>query len=169
MRTRMAADLTHPSNPGLLGRTWERLALYLSIYGLTVLLTSLLWQRPATLTLAYALISLLLLWRSHSRSEVAYFGLAALLGPVGEFVAVGFGAWEYSLPLVRIPIWLPLAYGIVGLGLYKVAGLLLQIKPRSESGNSMEPLQCAARPTRLVAQTRERIPNRIAALTCRRC
>ncbi len=167
MHTKTAADLTHPSNPGLGWRMWGRLALYLSIYALTVLLTSLLWQRPTTLTLAYALILLVLLWRSHSRSDLAYFGLAALLGPVGEFVAVGFGAWEYSLPLVRIPIWLPLAYGIVGLGLSKVAGLLLQIKPHSASSVSTHSLQCAARPSRLAAHVGEQSPNRQAALTCR--
>lgn len=154
-----------------------KLALYLLVYALTVLLTSLLWQRPATLTLAYARISLLLLWRSHSRSEIAYFGLAALLGPLGEFVAVGFGAWEYSLPLLKIPIWLPLAYGIVGFGLNKVAGLLLQLHPRSASGNSMEPFQFApakasgrcARPTRPTTEMGELIPNRLVASTCRQC
>lgn len=167
MCTETKTDLTDSSNPGLPWRTWGKLAIYLSVYALTVLLTSLLWQNPVTLTLAYALIIVVLLWRSHSRSDVAYFGLAALLGPVGEFVAVGFGAWQYSLPLDRIPIWLPLAYGIVGLGLSKVVGLLVQVNPLSATNNSMEPLQCAAWPARLAARTGEPIPNRLSALTCR--
>lgn len=168
MHTKTALDHIHPSNRGLGWRMWGRLAIYLSIYALTVLLTGLLWQRPTTLALAYALVLLVLLWRSHSRADLAYFGLAAVLGPVGEFVAVGFGAWEYSLPLVRIPLWLPLAYGIVGLGLSKVVGLLLQLQLRSGSSNLTEPLQRAPagawgrceRPTRLAAHVGEQLPNR---------
>jgi len=139
MSTHAAADLIHAFRKPVLQRSWERLALYLSVYALTVLLTCLLWQRPSTLALAYALISILLLARWHSRSEVAYFCLAALLGPAGEFVAVGFGAWHYSLPLLKIPVWLPLAYGISGLFLNKVAGLLILAKPRSERcGGALE-------------------------------
>ena len=144
MDPRMHPLLTDTSKTGLPGRTWQRLAIYLSIYALTITLASLLWRRPATLTLAYALLSLLLLWRWHSRSEVVYFGLAALLGPLGEFIAVGFGAWEYSLPWVNIPIWLPLAWGISGLILNKIADLLLPIWPRSAPNNSLEPTRTAA-------------------------
>jgi hypothetical protein len=130
VQTKTDPDLTDPSNTSHPGRTWQRLILYLSIYALTIILASLLWQHPATLTLAYALLSLLLLLQWHSRSEVVYFGLAALLGPLGEFVAVSFGAWEYSLPWVNIPIWLPLAWGIAGLFLNKIAGLLLADQAR---------------------------------------
>jgi hypothetical protein len=130
VQTKTDPDLTDPSNTSLPGRTWQRLVLYLSIYALTIILASLLWQHPVTLTLAYGLLSLLLLMQWHSRSEVVYFGLAALLGPLGEFVAVSFGAWEYSLPWVNIPIWLPLAWGIAGLFLNKIAGLLLADQAR---------------------------------------
>ena len=143
MQTKTEPDLTDRSNTSLPGLKWQRLVLYLSIYALTTILASLLWQHPATLTLTYGLLSLMLLLQWHSRSEVAYFGLAALLGPLGEFVAVSFGAWEYSLPWVKIPIWLPLAWGIAGLILNKIVGLLLQIKPRSASNNSLEPTSTA--------------------------
>ena len=139
MHTKTDPHPSDKSNTGLSGRTWQRLALYLSIYALTIMLASLLWRRPAALTLAYVLLSILLLWRWHSRSEVAYFTLAAFLGPLGEFVAVSFGAWEYSLPWVNIPIWLPFAYGLSGLSLHKIASLLLQIKSSSAPDNSMEP------------------------------
>ena len=141
MQTQIDPHSTDKSNTGLSGRTWQRLALYLSIYALTIILASLLWPRPAALTLAYVLFSILLLWQWHSRSEVAYFTLAAFLGPLGEFVAVSFGAWEYSLPWVKIPIWLPFAYGITGLFLNKIAGLLLQIMSSSVPNNSLERAQ----------------------------
>lgn len=123
---------------------WERLILYLSVYALTVALTGLLWPRPVILTMAFALFSVLLLWRWHSRSDVAYFCLAMLLGPLGEFVAVGFGAWEYSRPWVNIPIWLPLAYGITGLFLYRIAGWLLQFGLLHSVALSAEPLRVPA-------------------------
>jgi len=131
VHTQFDPHATDQSNTSLSGRTWQRLVLYLSIYALTVILASLLWSRPVALTLAYVLLSTLLLWQWHSRSEVAYFTLAAFLGPLGELVAVSYGAWEYSLPWVKIPIWLPFAYGMTGLFLNKIAGLLLQIKPSS--------------------------------------
>ena len=141
MHTEIDPHATDKSNTSLSGRTWQRLALYLSIYALTIILASLLWPRPAALTLAYVLLSILLLRQWHSRSEVAYFTLAAFLGPLGEFVAVSFGAWEYSLPWVNIPIWLPFAYGITGLFLNKIASLLLQIKSSSVPNNSLERTQ----------------------------
>jgi hypothetical protein len=108
------------------GRSLPRAIAYLAIYALTIGLASLLWPRPVTLTLTYGLLSALLLWRWHAFSDLLYFALPAILGPMGEFVAVGFGAWEYSLPLLNIPVWLPLAWGISGLCLKKIADLLME-------------------------------------------
>ena len=87
------------------------------------------------------LLSILLLRQWHSRSEVAYFTLAAFLGPLVEFVAVSFGAWEDLLPWVNIPIWLPFAHGITGLFLNKIAGLLLQIRSSSVPNKLLERTQ----------------------------
>lgn len=145
MRTKTAAGMAHTCERSAPGRPWERLSLYLSIFALTVLLTSLLWRRPGALTTSLALVSALLLWRWHSRAEVAYFALSTFLGPMGELVAVRFGAWEYSLPLVILPIWLPLAYGISGLFLYKIVNLILQLHPKSTCGLPVEPARLCAR------------------------
>jgi hypothetical protein len=101
---------------------------YIAIYAFTIALTSLLWQRPLLLTLAYVLLSSLLLWRWHAFADVLYFTLPAILGPLGEIVPITFGAWEYALPILKIPLWLPLAWGISGLCMKKIADMLMEVK-----------------------------------------
>lgn len=110
------------------GRRLARLLTYISIYAVIIGLASLLWQRPLLLTVIYGLISAALLRRWRSYSEILYFVLPAVLGPLGEFVAISFGAWEYSLPLFNIPIWLPLAWGLSGLCLKKIADVLMEAR-----------------------------------------
>jgi len=144
METRIQVDSGPYSSRQMSFRPlWGTALLYSPIYALTFVLASLLWQRPLALASAYALLSSLLLWRWHSRSEVVFFTLAALLGPIAEFVAVSFGAWEYARPWINIPIWLPLAYGISGLFLKKTADALLNAEVSTAPNNSMEPTRPA--------------------------
>ena len=138
MNTNTDGYFTNPVSRSYLWRSLPRLFAYIAIYALTIVLVSLLWQRPVTLTLTYGLLSALLLWRWHAFSDVLYFALPAILGPIGEFVAVGFGAWEYSLPLLNIPVWLPLAWGISGLCLKKIADILMEAKAGAAHNKSLE-------------------------------
>lgn len=109
-------------------RWLPRLFAYVSIYALTIGLASLLWHRPATLALTYVLLSAVLLLKWRSYPDILYFALPAVLGPIGEFVAISFGAWKYSLPLFNIPLWLPLAWGVSGLCLKKIADVLTEAR-----------------------------------------
>jgi hypothetical protein len=118
------------------GRGRLKVVAYVPIYALCVGLACLLWQRPLVLTLAYGLLSVFVLWRWHSRSDVLYFALAAVLGSLGEFIAVGFGAWEYSRPWINIPMWLPPAWGIACLYLKKTTEALVETKAGTEHNNS---------------------------------
>jgi hypothetical protein len=43
----------------------------------------------------------------HSRSDLMFYVVAFVLGPLGEIVAVSSGAWEYARPSYLIPMWLP--------------------------------------------------------------
>ena len=141
MNTNTDGYFTNPMSRSYSWRSLPILFAYIAIYALTIGLASLLWQRPVALTLTYVLLSALLLWRWHAFSDLLYFALPAILGPIGEFVAVGFGAWEYTLPLLNIPVWLPLAWGISGLCLKKNRGSSYGGRPN----NSLQPTLGAAR------------------------
>ncbi len=118
-------------------RALPKTFVYIAPFALNIGLVSLLWQYPVTLTLIYALLSAVLLWRWHTFPDVIFFVLPAILGPLGEFVAISSGAWEYSLPLLNIPMWLPLAWGIAGLCLKKIADVLIDARA-AEAHNSSQ-------------------------------
>lgn len=97
------------------------IALPVSVYVLCVVLVSLLWDRQVVLLACYLAVSVSMLYQWHAPSDVAFYGIAFLLGPLGEIAAVHSGAWQYSEPLYLIPIWLPFLWGIVGLFLKRVS------------------------------------------------
>ncbi len=108
---------------GIDGR-WRAL-LYLPLYLALIGLISALWSSPGLLTACCAVLAVGMLVRWHSRSDVLFFLVAAVMGPLGESVAVSFGAWQYALPWAGIPLWLPLGWGIAVLYLKKTNEVLL--------------------------------------------
>jgi len=98
---------------------------YVPIYGLCFLLASVLWRSPLLLSACYLLLIASMLWRWHTSADVIFFLLSFALGPLGEIVAVSFGAWQYAKPSFLIPMWLPFAWGISGLFLKKTAEALV--------------------------------------------
>ena len=96
----------------------------LSIYALCIALTSLLWSHPITLSGCLVLIGVLMLHRWHSKTDLLFYSVAFLLGPLGEAIAVRSGAWMYAKPAFLIPLWLPLLWGIVVLFLKKLCEAL---------------------------------------------
>jgi uncharacterized membrane protein YoaT (DUF817 family) len=103
----------------------KQLTVQIGIYALSILLTALLWSRPVVLAICLALVSALILLKWNTKSDLAFYFAAFVLGPVGEGFAVHFGAWHYSNPLWLIPVWLPLLWGIAALFLKKTAELLV--------------------------------------------
>ena len=102
---------------------WD-LATLVGIYALCVGLVSLLWHRPVVLSLCLLGASILMLRKWHSKSDLTFYLVALVLGPVGEIVAVGSGAWEYAKPSYLIPMWLPFLWGVVALFLKRVSETL---------------------------------------------
>ena len=102
-----------------MSRVWLRALGYFPIYVVLIGLVAGLWSRPLLLTGCYAVLGGGMLVRWHSRTDVGFFFLAGILGPLGEIVAIRFGAWNYTLPWIDIPIWLPLGWAIAGLYLKK--------------------------------------------------
>ncbi len=101
----------------------------LAIYAACVALACCLWKNQALLTGCYVVISLMLFLRWHTASDVLFYAVAFVLGPVGEFFATVFGAWSYAQPWYFIPAWLPFLWGIAILVVKNLAETLL---PRAE-------------------------------------
>ncbi len=78
------------------------------------------WQDNMVTTMLLAALLAVTLWLWHTRRDITHFFIAALLGPSVEAVCIYFGAWAYSNPMFLIPVWLPLAWGIVGIALPKM-------------------------------------------------
>ena len=116
-------------------RSLGRVLLYLPIYLLLVGLAATLWSRPGLLAICYALMAGGMLWRWHTRTDLLFFVLAAVLGSLGEATAVRFGAWQYASTATGIPLWLPLAWGIVVLYLKHTTAALVGNYPKRDQGN----------------------------------
>jgi uncharacterized membrane protein YoaT (DUF817 family) len=115
----------------------QRIILCLSIYLVFVVLVGALWARPNLLLLCLALLSAAMLSQWHTRSDLIFYFVSFLLGTVGEILIVGMGAWSYALPLFRVPIWLPVAWGVAMLLMKKIAEVRTgeaQLEPESRPG-----------------------------------
>jgi len=90
----------------------KAIVVLISVYTLCVALACALWSHPALLTGCYIIISIMVLWHWHTPSDVIFYVVAFILGPVGEIFAVAFGAWNYTHPFYFIPTWLPFLWGL---------------------------------------------------------
>ena len=104
----------------------KELLFELSIYVLCILLTAFLWHKPSFLVVCYIAISLIVLLKWHTKSDIFFYSVTFFLGPMGESVAVYFGAWEYSNPCYLIPIWLPFLWGITALFMKNICETILK-------------------------------------------
>jgi hypothetical protein len=105
----------------------KNLLFALGTYALCVILVAGLWLKPILLILCYVLMSLILFAKCHTGSDCLFYAVAFVLGSLAEFVAVYFGAWEYSKPFYFIPIWLPFAWGMGALFMKNISETLLRI------------------------------------------
>jgi hypothetical protein len=61
----------------------------------------------------------------HTKSDLIFYFVAFVLGPLGELIAIYFGAWGYTEPFYFIPIWLPFLWGIAALFMKKLSETLI--------------------------------------------
>ena len=136
------------------------LAVEIGTYALSVALASILWRNPAVLALCYILISLFMLYRWHTKSDLIFYFAAFVLGPIGELVATHYGAWKYSKPAFLIPIWLPFLWGIALLFMKKLSETLIN---KEWDGSNRPGMKCC-----LTKQTRPicELVGLFATLTC---
>lgn len=95
---------------------WAGLVMELAAFSLLVASVVLLWKNNALLFIVMVVecASALRLW--HSRLDLCFFLIIAVLGSLAEAVFVHFGIWHYANPTwLGIPSWFPLAFGTTGL------------------------------------------------------
>jgi hypothetical protein len=99
------------------------------IYGLSIALAAALWEHPLLLMGCYGFLSVLILLVWHEKADVIAYTTIAVLGPLGEAVAVYYGAWAYAKSSFLVPVWLPLLWGIAGLFLRRLLWMLTEKQP----------------------------------------
>jgi uncharacterized membrane protein YoaT (DUF817 family) len=101
---------------------WDSLAL---IATFALILTLHRWPAilAATLLLVWAVIFL----SRHERHDLAFFLVGIAAGLVGEIAIVASGAWTYPPPtILGIPVWIPIAWGVVVLSIKRIATGILK-------------------------------------------
>jgi hypothetical protein len=109
----------------------KELAFELGIYILCIVLVGTLWHKPVILTICYAVISVAVLMKWHTKIDLLFYSITFVLGPIGEFMAIYLGAWEYSRPLYLIPSWLPFLWGICALFLKNISETILKSRKKT--------------------------------------
>lgn len=67
----------------------------------------------------------------HKKNDVVFFIVGAVVGPMGEVVAIYYGAWHYTNPsFIGIPIWLPFAWGLATMLTKRIADTITGIKKK---------------------------------------
>lgn len=102
------------------------LLIVIGIYVLVVSLISILWRNPAILALCFVFISLLMLFKWHTKSDLFFYSAAFILGPIAEIVTIYNGVWKYSKADFLIPIWLPFGWGIAFLIIKKLSDTIIK-------------------------------------------
>lgn len=96
-----------------------------------IALISLLWKDNILLTVLLLVGWLFALKSWHKRHDVYFFLAGAVTGPIGEIVAINFGAWQYANPtFLGIPPWLPLVWGLGAVLIKRFAEIFVKIEAR---------------------------------------
>ena len=86
------------------------------LFLITIFIVALSWKNNIL-----TFVLLLILWAIPvcgwpKKGDLSYFLIAFILGPIGEIVAIKFGALQYSNPnFLGIPIWLPVLWGCLAI------------------------------------------------------
>jgi uncharacterized membrane protein YoaT (DUF817 family) len=95
---------------------WMELAVEIAAFLVLVSCVSLLWRYNLLLLVVMVVFCGVALAAWHTRIDICFFLVIAVLGSLAEAVFVHFGVWEYANPtLFGVPIWFPLAFGTTGL------------------------------------------------------
>jgi len=94
------------------------------VYLFCILLVAFFWRNSFVLTTGVLIASAIIFIKWHRKKDFIYYFVAFFLGPIGEVIAIYFGAWQYIKPLYLIPVWLPFLWGAAGFLLVKISETL---------------------------------------------
>lgn len=92
----------------------NNLIFHLFIFIIAVILIIIFYSNNLILTLLIIFLSFIALKIYFRKSDIYFYVIAAILGPIGEILAIRYGVWRYTNPtFLGIPLWLPFAWGAV--------------------------------------------------------
>jgi len=95
------------------------LSIFLLFFTFWLLLISNLWPYPILL-LSYFILT-------KSKNDALIYIIAGITDPLGEIIVSKSGLWTYhGTTLLGIPYWLPLAWGITAISVYKLISALVK-------------------------------------------
>ena len=102
------------------------------LFFVLVLLLSFLYQNNLLLTIVLAVFGLTVTKFFPHKNDLWYFFPAAILGSLGEVIAVSYGVWQYANPtLAGVPLWLPLGWGLSAMIAIRVSHDLIQLRGKA--------------------------------------
>ena len=91
----------------------KELVFEIILFSVGVVAISLFYDNNLLLTAILLVVSLFGMKVWYKLHDSYFFITGAIIGPIGEIVAIYFGAWQYANPtFLGIPIWLPLFWGL---------------------------------------------------------
>jgi len=98
---------------------------------LTVLAVAFFWENSLLTCGILAFLSITFLLILKDKYNVYFYLTVATSGALAESFCVMMGAWKYSYAnFLGIPYWLPLAWGMAGLGFKDIYGLIKLLRNR---------------------------------------
>jgi len=99
------------------------------LFGVSTLFIVLFYQNNVLLSVLLLVAWLFALKFWHKNHDAYFFVVGAIVGPIGEIVAVSFGVWQYANPsFLGIPIWLPLVWGLAVVLIKRIAEVFVKIE-----------------------------------------
>lgn len=67
----------------------------------------------------------------HKKHDIYFYVAGAIIGPISEIICIRFGVWQYANPtFLGIPMWLPLAWGLITMLIKRISETFVKIEMR---------------------------------------
>ena len=120
----------------------KELALEVAVFAAGAGEIALLYGRPWMLTALLVATAVPVVAFHARRGHLAVcYAIGAAIGPLGEVIGVGSGAWRYAeATYLGIPLWLPFAWGLITVVIIGISETVAEIPRRQQEGPSVEEL-----------------------------
>jgi len=99
---------------------------------LTLVIISTLWPSHLISNLVSFALVVTAFYFFHTREDIIFFTVAALLGTLGEIIVIKFGAWQYTHPFIAgVPLWLLILWGFSLIMVRRARDVVFQLKHRA--------------------------------------